>query len=410
MTFVFHLAFIVLFQYLPHHAHGHSWVVKVGLDGGRSRGGVNSDNDHVLQRYFCPLPNLEDCQPDPKHEITLTPDALRPCRAGVESSPRSVIERGELLYISWMGNGHVNNGQSDGSCVRLMMTPYESDPDFSSFVELPGGSCIDYWHFDPDGKEVTDTEIMIPVTTPPGKYTILWYWDFTDFIFSSCMDIDVTGGDDYSPPPSPAITTDPHVDTYLSDGCTDLPNPDQFCVNYLGAGSYCKTSNTDECNRSVCHGGDFLLPCNTYDSSEPSPSPTPNDAEVDDEVDNILEIYLAHGCSTTDESLEMPPTFCADNFGSYCKEYQADECNRSICHGHDFALLNECTTDTGDDTPPGDDEESSYYSQGCSVLADPNSFCSNLISGSYCKDWQYDDCGRSICQGHDHGMLVPCSP
>lgn len=248
-------------QCLPHHVDGHSWVVKVGLDGGRSRGGVDNVDDHVLQRYFCPLDNLADCQPDPKHGITLSPDALRPCRAGVESSPRSVIDRGDFLYLSWMGNGHVNNGQSDGSCVRLMMTPYEPDPDFSSFVELPGGSCIDYWRFNSAGKPVTETEIEIPTNTPTGKCTMSWYWNFTDFVFSSCIDIDVTAQgvptpapttSIITPTPTPDVTENPWIDSYLNYGCTDLPNPDTFCVNYLGTGSYCKTWNMDECQRSTC--------------------------------------------------------------------------------------------------------------------------------------------------------------
>ena len=140
----------------------HSWVVKVGLLGGKSRGGSVGD-DLTLQRYFCPLPLLDDCQPDAKHGITLTDDALRPCRAGVESSTRASVRAGDSLFVSWMGNGHVNNnGQSDGTCVKFLLAPYESDPDFGSFSIISGGECVEYWYTNSEGYEKTDHLITIP--------------------------------------------------------------------------------------------------------------------------------------------------------------------------------------------------------------------------------------------------------
>ena len=48
----------------------------------------------------------------------------------------------------------------------------------------------------------------------------------------------------------------------------------------------------------------------------------------------------------------------------------------------------------------------SYLNNGCSNL--PSSFCADYISGSYCKDWQQDGCGRSICHGDSHSSLNPC--
>jgi hypothetical protein len=80
-------------------------------------------------------------------------------------------------------------------------------------------------------------------------------------VFSSCIDIDVTAQgvptpapttSIITPTPTPDVTENPWIDSYLNYGCTDLPNPDTFCVNYLGTGSYCKTWNMDECQRSTC--------------------------------------------------------------------------------------------------------------------------------------------------------------
>merc|ERR1711933_351042 len=112
----------------------HSWVVQVGS--GRYAGTprlVEAD-DIELQRYFCPKEQLEDCQPNPKHGIRLGTDALRPCREGVSSSMAKIALKNKL-FVSWMGNGHVNNGQSerDGTCVRLMLANFAENPSFADF-------------------------------------------------------------------------------------------------------------------------------------------------------------------------------------------------------------------------------------------------------------------------------------
>jgi len=151
----------------------HSWVVQVGsgTDAGRSRGGFTG-GDAQSQRYFCPLDNLEDCQPDPKHGIRLSAEALRPCRKGV-SAQFAKIAKDNKLFISWMGNGHVDNGQSDGTCVRLMLAEFAEDPSFADFKELPGGSCIPYWHFNSDGIPETSAWIDLPADVSEGKHTLL---------------------------------------------------------------------------------------------------------------------------------------------------------------------------------------------------------------------------------------------
>jgi len=187
--------------------------------------------------------------------------------------------------VSWMGNGHVNNGQSDGTCANFLLTPHASDPDFTSFVTIPGGECVPYWYTNAQGFEKTDHIITIPGDTPLGKYTLLWYWDFTEFWYSSCSDIEVlpslgtptTPAPVASPPvapPSIAPQTNapqtsapqsypPSLDvadmqSYQTYGCGQFANADLFCKSYLGKSSYCKYWNLDECGRAVCHGGDFF--------------------------------------------------------------------------------------------------------------------------------------------------------
>ena len=329
----------------------HSWVVKVGLLGGKSRGGSVGD-DLTLQRYFCPLPLLDDCQPDAKHGITLTDDALRPCRAGVESSTRASVRAGDSLFVSWMGNGHVNNnGQSDGSCVKFLLAPYESDPDFGSFSTISGGECVDYWYTNSEGYEKTDHLITIPADTPPGKYTMLWYWDFTEFWYSSCSDIDVLpasgtptapttsapAGSPTSqtnaPQTSPPTLSSADMQSYQENGCNQFGNPDSFCISYLGSSSYCKDWQLDACGRAVCHGGDFLLPCSpSSPTAAPVSSPTGESTPID--------AYRAGGCT----GASVPADFCTSYFGggSYCKGWGVDGCARAVCQGDAHSSLDPC--------------------------------------------------------------------
>ena len=94
--------------------NGHSWIEKVeSLYGeGASRIGLEVNSDSYRQRYFCPLSNLEECQPDPKHNIVLDESAMRPCRSGLVSNPKAVMKPGTDLMLYWAGNGHVGNGVS----------------------------------------------------------------------------------------------------------------------------------------------------------------------------------------------------------------------------------------------------------------------------------------------------------
>ena len=113
--------------------------------------------------------------------------------------------------------------------------------------------------------------------------------------------------------------------------------------------------------------------------------------------------------------------------GTYCKDYQQDECGRSVCHGSSHNDLNPCPNPTPVPTTanptvnpitasPTDEPTQSttsnqndiYAKDGCAVFgADMDSFCYGFNKG-YCKYWQADTCGRSVCKGHSHNELNPC--
>jgi len=56
-------------------------------------------------------------------------------------------------------------------------------------------------------------------------------------------------------------------------------------------------------------------------------------------------------------------------------------------------------------SPPTPDFLAIYLTGGCSDL--PGDFCEGY-NGEYCKTWQSDECGRSICQGDDFSSLTDC--
>ena len=152
--------------------------------------------------------------------------------------------------------------QSDGTCVRVMMTNYADDPSFSDFTDVPGAECLDF-----SGLGSPQGEIYIPDTTPEGSYTLLWYWDFTEFWYSACIDIDVTNdvnvGDTPSPTSTPPEVDDAEIQVYLHNGCSDLNDATIFCQEYTtDPNSYCNVNDVDECGRSICVGiGNFLFDC-----------------------------------------------------------------------------------------------------------------------------------------------------
>lgn len=164
-----------------------------------------------------------------------------------------------------------------------------------------------------------------------------------------------------SPPSLSPLTRSPIAGNYLDDGCSSLPST--FCTHYI-SGSYCKDWNQDECGRSICQGDTHavLKPCQQTSTTSPSKMPT-NEAII-------------------------------------CEDYtEKNDCDAQTpsCIWHQQGLSEECRTDP----------DWVYANEGCFALEDYDGFCSSYNSG-YCKYWQADDCGRSVCHGDAHTSLNPC--
>ena len=206
---------------------------------------------------------------------------MRPCRSDLVSNPKATTRAGTDLRIKWAGNGHVGNGQSDDTCVKVMIAPFEADPDFEDFVDIPGAECLDF-----DGQQRPEGTITIPGNLGPGGYTLLWYWNFTEFVYSSCIDIDVSDSGTTIPTASPTkkALEDAVIQDYLHNGCSELQDSTEFCRSYTTIpNSYCLDNEKDECGRSTCDGvANFLFPCPTCPPGCPKP-----EAFFDDFIDGI---------------------------------------------------------------------------------------------------------------------------
>lgn len=178
------------------------------------------------------------------------------------SDPKATIQPGTDLTLHWAGNGHIGNGQSDGTCVKVMVAPFDSDPAFDSFNDIPGGECLDF----SNGSQQPQGTLAIPNTLAQGSYTLLWYWTFTEFTYSACVDIDITDDGVVTSSPSPESGPDPlddgEIQVYLHNGCGNIEDSTQFCQQYTREpNSFC-LDLTDECGRSICDGvANFLFPC-----------------------------------------------------------------------------------------------------------------------------------------------------
>jgi hypothetical protein len=164
-----------------------------------------------------------------------------------------------------------------------MIAPFQADPDFEDFANIPGAECLDFWITNSEGKQRSEGTITIPDTLAPGGYTLLWYWNFTEFVYSSCVDIDVSDSGTLIPtklnPTAPTASPtrnsldDTVIQDYLQNGCSDLQDSTDFCTRYTTvSASSCLDYEKDECGRSICDGvPDFLFPCPTCPPGCPKP-------------------------------------------------------------------------------------------------------------------------------------------
>jgi hypothetical protein len=248
------------------------------------------------------------------------------------------------------------------------------------------------------------------------------------------------------PPITPAPTNSPGGGNYLNDGCSNLAHT--FCNGYL-SDSYCKTWSQDHCGRSVCQGDSFSALNRCTPNPTPSPNKEPSDAPSKKPTDSPSKKptssptvasskkptdspsknptgspskkptgspfggnYLNDGCSN------LPSTFCSSYIAqSYCKHWQHDDCGRSVCHGDSHSSLSVCQSKANNPSPlptnapspmtTNSDPTSIYQLEGCAVFPDMDSFC-HEYNGGYCKYWQSDGCGRSVCKGDSHTSLFGC--
>lgn len=359
-----HLTFLVSFSvYFCSLVDAHSWAID--FNNGDTRGG-SIGRDSELERLVCPLPTLRECQPDPKHGITLTADAMRPCRAGRQSKVIGTANAGGPLWVSWAGNGHANS-QSDGTCVKVYYTKYKSDPSYSDFTLIPGATCLPYWR--QDGGIRTDGTFNLPDNMEPGKYTFHWLWDFDPFWYGSCADMYIydkrgnggstttaaptttrvgssTQSTSQSSNPATSSVEGSESEKYYIGGCAATTYPNRFCVDAFGLNSYCKTWQTDSCGRAVCQGDSYSsLSPTCSGSGSPTTTTTRNPATSTNSPTTSTASTTSTGSSYKQDGCgRLTSGFCTAHMGfaSYCKKFSTDECGRSVCHGDSHSSLDPC--------------------------------------------------------------------
>jgi hypothetical protein len=288
----------------------------------------------------------------PGSSVTLTEVNKRACQPG-ESPTLADVEAGGSLFLGWQGNGHV--GKADGSCVKVGIAPYASDPEVSSFQTLV--ECAPFNHgFSPD------TTVTVPASLSPGEYTIFWVWNYAGFYYSSCADINVQASTGVPAPTTPKITVqDSLAIDYNSLDCSAVEDPDGACIARFGPGTYCLTWVKNTCNLSWCQGHDPSPVCTVNNpSTTPSPSSSPTAAST-----------TSSPTATSAPSTTTPPS---------------------------------STTTSSSTAPPGTADNTQL---GCEKQSDPNGYCrSQFGDTSYCKRGSKDECGRSWC--HGQVSMPPC--
>ena len=103
--------------------------------------------------------------------------------------------------------------------------------------------------------------------------------------------------------------------------------------------------------------------------------------------------------------------------GSYCEYWIKDTCGMSHCHGLATNITCAVSTPSGAMPPPLSSVTLSpellglpYNTTDCRNVTDPDIWCQAIVSaGSYCKNWSFDNCGRSHCFGRDVGFVENCT-
>jgi hypothetical protein len=309
----------------------HSWLLQIGNRGLRRGGLEGSDEDKT--EYFCPTPDVKSCVA-PSSNVPVSLVSTRACRPG-RSPVLADAEAGGPLFLGWQGNGHV--GKADGTCVKVGIAPYASDPEVSSFQTLV--ECAPYNHgFSPD------TTVTLPESLAAGEYTIHWVWSYAGFYYSSCADINVqppsAGG---AKPSQPKISVEESLALdYNALDCAAVTDPDGACIARFGPSTYCLTWIKNTCGRSWCQGHDPVISDCTLNTSQGSSTTVKPSAGTTTTSGPTTTTKAPTGTSDNKllgcEKQAEPHGYCRKEFGtlSYCKLESKDDCGRSWCFSQVF--------------------------------------------------------------------------
>ena len=216
--------------------------------------------------------------------------------------------------MHWNRNG-LNIDETEHTCVKVGIAPFQRDPSFSSFTTLE--ECIPFNH-GPSGIS-TDAYIMVPTTVPAGAYTVLWEWTQWGNTYTSCADITINSVS----VPRPDLNPMPLSNT--KSCVSGTPDPNTYCRARFGFQSYCRSWTSDKCSRSHCYGETAPDDSNCDDTFDLE------GRRLEEEVYAPLheQIYALNGC------LGLPDNYCTVTFGdqSYCQPKTVDGCGRSLCEG-----------------------------------------------------------------------------
>jgi len=247
--------------------------------------------------------------------------------------------------------------------------------------------------------------------------------------------------------PSPnaqAPTTAPAAANYINDGCISLSST--FCSEFNGG--FCKDWQTDSCGRSICQGDTHssLNPCMTPPpthsvttnptnaatpeptakpvtksptrqpnqkpatpapvTSNPTPSPPPTSVP-------ITPLPTPNPTNTaTPEPAAKPVTESPTRQPTQKPVTPAPITSNPTPSPPPTSvpitpLPTMNPTNAATPEPTESNPVSIYLSQGCTASALLDTFCSSY-NGGYCKSWQSDHCGRSVCKGDSHSSFSPC--
>ncbi len=98
-------------------------------------------------------------------------DGLEVCKKIRQSDPKTPTKPGAEVVLHWAANGHAN-GQSEGTCVQVMIAPFAKDPSIEDFVAIPGAECLPYWIVSDQATEETEGSITIPANLEPGRIIV----------------------------------------------------------------------------------------------------------------------------------------------------------------------------------------------------------------------------------------------